>query len=131
MADKPVYYTIPVVIPAAVPATANTAVDGTGTLTEIARGSATKIRKADRVGFKFLATTTVTQVKLFLSTDNGTTKRFWKEAAVPAVTVAPGTPGAEGIIALEGFALLSDQYVIYAAPYTAHAFNTFTELFEP
>lgn len=132
MATAAVYYPIPVVQKAAVPATANTATDGTGTLTEVARGSASKIRKLERIRCKMLLTNTISSVKFFYSDDAGVTKQYMGlELIAPATTIAAGQGGWEGTAYFEGFALLSDAYRIYVAPYTAHAVNTIAEMFEP
>lgn len=131
MSDAPVFYPVPVIQEAALPATANTATDGTGALTEVARGSATKIRKIDRIRFKMLATNTASQIVLFFSSDSGTTKRLIAEIAAPAITKAAGTPGWEGTWYAEGFSLENDNCRIYAGVYTAHAVNAVTEMFEP
>lgn len=131
MADKPIHFPNPILQAAAMPATANTAVDGTGTTTELARGSASKIRKVDRINLKALLTTTATQISLFFSSDGGTTKRFFKEISLPEITRAAGTPSAEGVWYAEGFVLENDNCRIYGAPYTAHAVNSIAEMFEP
>lgn len=131
MADAAVFYPIPVLQKAACPATANTAVDGTGTLTEVARGSATKIRKLDRIRCKITVTNTASQIVFFYSDDGGATKTFINEIAAPATTRAAGTPSWEGTFYAEGLALLNDNCRIYAGIYTAHAFNTIAEMFEP
>lgn len=132
MATAGVFYPNPVVQKAAVPATANTATDGTGTLTEVARGSATKIRKLDRIRCKMVATNTISSVKFFYSDDAGVTKILLpQELIAPATTIAAGVGGWEGTAYFEGLALMNDSCRIYACPYTAHAFNTIAEMFEP
>lgn len=132
MADKPVYYVTPVVQKAALPATANTASDGTGTLTEVARGDAAAIIKIDSILCKMLVTNTISQVRFFFSDDGGTTKQLMPfETQAPATTVAAGTGPWEALVNFQGFPLLNANCRIYAAPYTAHAVNTLAIMYKP
>ncbi len=132
MADKAVYYVTPVVQKAALPATANTANDGTGTLTEVARGSASVVRKIDSILCKMLATNTISQVRFFFSDDGGVSKQIMPfETQAPATTVAAGTGPWETLVNFQGFPLMNANCRIYAAPYTTHAVNTLALMYEP
>ena len=67
--------------------TANTAIDGTGTITEIVRGATGGTRVLELVA-KLAATSAAAQINLFLSTDSGTTWRVFDSITVTAVTVS-------------------------------------------
>lgn len=133
MADKAVYYVNPVIQEAQLPATANTARDGTGTLTEVARGSASKIRKIDTIYCKMsLANAAASQIVFFYSGDGGTTKRVMPfEAIAPITTLAGGAASFEVAVNFQGFPLMNDNARIYAAPYTAQLVNTLAVMYEP
>lgn len=133
MATTPVYYVTPAVQEAVLPATANTNRDGAGTLTEVARGSATKIRKIDTIYCKMsLANAAASQIVFFYSSDGGTTKRVMPfEAVAPITTLAGGVASFEVAVNFQGFPLVNDNARIYAAPYTAQLVNTIALMYEP
>lgn len=64
---------------------ANAGRDGSGTLVTIVTGGASGTR-IDDITFKAAVTTTAGMVRLYLSTDNGTTNRLIREISVNAVT---------------------------------------------
>lgn len=68
-------------------ATANTAIDGTGTITEVIQGATGGTRVLELV-VKLAATSAAAQVNLFLTTDSGTTWRHFDSVTVSAATVS-------------------------------------------
>ena len=68
-------------------ATANTAIDGTGTITEVIQGATGGTRVLEVV-VKLAATSAAAQVNLFLTTDSGTTWRVFDSVTVSAATVS-------------------------------------------
>lgn len=68
-------------------ATANTAIDGTGTITEVIQGVTGGTRVLELV-VKLAATSSAGLVNLFLTTDSGTTWRHFDSIAVSAATVS-------------------------------------------
>lgn len=74
---------------------ANTAVDGSGTITALIQGATGGTRVLEIV-VKGAATSAAANVNLFLSTDSGTTWRLFDTIAVTAVTSANTTPTFRG-----------------------------------
>lgn len=74
---------------------ANTAVDGTGTVTTLIQGAAGGTRVLEIVA-KGAATTAAANVNIFLSVDSGTTWRLFDTISVSAVTSANTTPTFRG-----------------------------------
>lgn len=68
-------------------ASANTAIDGTGTVTEVIQGATGGTRVLELV-VKLAATSAAAQVNLFLTTDSGTTWRHFDSVTVSAATVS-------------------------------------------
>lgn len=68
-------------------ATANTNIDGTGTITEVIQGATGGTRVLELV-VKLAATSAAAQVNLFLTTDSGTTWRHFDSITVAAATVS-------------------------------------------
>ena len=131
MATAPVYYTTPVVTGGTVSA-ANTNLDGTGTLVEVASGtgSGSTPRKVDRIRVSATATTAAGNIRFFYRPDNGTTKRLLDELAVTVVTVAAGTNAWKGVSYLEGFVLVDSNAKIYAGTHVAATFTVHSEMYQ-
>jgi hypothetical protein len=70
----------------AIPATANTARDGTGTITTVFTAASPCGSLVEDVRIKATGTTTAGMVRLFYSSDGGTTWRLVDELAVTAIT---------------------------------------------
>jgi hypothetical protein len=68
-------------------ATANTAIDGTGTVTELIQGVAGGTRVLE-ITVKAAATSAAALVNVFLTTDSGTTWRVFDTFTITAVTVS-------------------------------------------
>lgn len=86
MAVNPQFINTPRIAMANV-ATANTAIDGTGTITEVIAGATGGTRVLELV-VKLAATSAAAQVNLFLTTDGGTTWRCFDSITVAAATVS-------------------------------------------
>lgn len=109
---------------------ANVNRDGTGTVVSLFTPG-TSGSRATSLTIKATVTTTAQLVKLFRSTDAGTTWRLWREIPVSAVTAATGTSTAEvtySLIDAAGAALsLSTTDRLGAAAETANTMNVVTE----
>lgn len=108
-------------------ATANTARDGTGTMsTGVAGTAAGKFIR--RVVIQATGTTTANVVRFFESTDNGTTRRLILEVVIPAVT--PSTSVAAHrteVPELVGKVLAGTTNLIYASTNNAETYNVLFE----
>jgi hypothetical protein len=73
--------------------TANTGIDGTGTLVTVVAGTANgrRIRRVAVTGA--VATGAANMIRFFISTDNGTTNRFLCDVALAAATVSATVRG--------------------------------------
>ena len=102
--------------------TANTARDGTGTLVTVMAGAATGTR-VDDVVIVATGTTTAGMIRLFVSYDNGTTNRLFREipvtAAVPSATVQTFST----MLLNLGLLLPNTNALLRAATHNAEAFN--------
>tara|TARA_R110000868_G_scaffold123810_1_gene327617 strand:+ start:98 stop:490 length:393 start_codon:yes stop_codon:yes gene_type:complete len=72
-------------------ATANTAINGSGTITALIQGATGGTRVLEVV-VKGAATTAAANINIFLTTDSGTTWRLFDTISVTAVTTADTTP---------------------------------------
>jgi hypothetical protein len=122
MAAEPIFAATPKCAIGQVTA-ANTARDGTGTIvTLLTAGSAGA--KIERVQIMGVGTVTGGMVRLFISTDGGTTKRLWKERPVTATTPSATVPGwLDDFKVPDG--LLPNGALIYASTHNAETFNVF------
>jgi hypothetical protein len=90
--NEPIYSRVPDIQYAVALLTANTAVDGTGTVTTVFTADATNGGYVDRVRFKPAGTNIATVVRLFIN--NGSTNAtasnnsFWDEIVLPATTAS-------------------------------------------
>lgn len=89
MASTPAFIATPR-IETANTASANTAIDGTGTITEVIQGATGGTRVLELV-VKLAATSSLAQVNIFLSTDSGTTWRHFDSIGVSAASVSTTT----------------------------------------
>ena len=90
MASTPSFTSTPR-IGAANVATANTNRDGTGTITALLTGAAAGT-KVTSITAQAAVTTTAGMVRIFVSTDSGSTWRLFDELAIAAATVVLPTP---------------------------------------
>lgn len=93
MAANPTYAANPRSIDRATVSAANTNRDGTGTIVTIATGSAAGF-KVNEVVTQPTVTTTAGMIRLFISTDSGSTWNLFDEIPVAAATVSASVPGA-------------------------------------
>lgn len=105
-------------------ATANTARDGSGTLATLYTAGANGGR-VEYVRAKATVTTTAGMVRLFISTDAGSTKRLWAEIPISAVTVGANTQSAEGEYLPTKPLALPASALVYASTHAAEAINVF------
>lgn len=84
MATNPSFIATPVIGSVNV-ATANTAIDGTGTIATLVTGAATGTRVLEVVA-QCAATSAAARINLFLSVDSGTTWRLIDQIAISAAT---------------------------------------------
>lgn len=87
-------------------ATANTAIDGTGTITTLITGAATGTRILEVVA-QCAATSAAARVNLFLTVDSGTTWRLLDQIAIAAAT-ASATVSANRVTATYANLVLKD-----------------------
>lgn len=91
MANTPTYAANPRSIDEQTVSTANTNRDGTGTIVTVATGSSAGL-KVQEVVAQATVTTTAGMIRLFISTNSGSTWDLFDELPVGAVTVAASTP---------------------------------------
>lgn len=104
-------------------ATANAALDGTGTVGTLATGvSAGKV--IEGVTIKATVTTTAGMIRFFVSYDTGTTKRLIGEVPVSAITKS-ATVAAFETVWIPPFPLILNgtSSILYAATEKAETFN--------
>lgn len=104
--------------------TANTNRDGTGTVATLYTAGSNGGR-IEYIRAKATVTTTAGMVRIFISTDSGTTKRLWAEINIVAVTVGAATQAAEGEYRPALPLLLPAGALIYASTHNAEAINVF------
>jgi hypothetical protein len=86
MATNPSFIATPVVASVSV-ATANTAIDGSGTITTLVTGAATGTRVLE-INAQCAATSAAALVNVFVSVDSGTTWRLFDQISITAATVS-------------------------------------------
>ncbi len=96
MATAPVFVTVPRFEQVQI-STANANRDGTGTIGSLITGVA-EGTLINRILVKATVTTTAGMIRLYMSTDGGTTKRLWRELTVAAVTPSATVAAWEGEI---------------------------------
>jgi hypothetical protein len=96
MATTPTYAANPRSIDRATVSAANTNRDGTGTIVSICTGSAAGF-KVSSVVTQPTVTTTTGMIRLFISTDSGTTWFLFDEIPVAAATVSASVPASRNL----------------------------------
>lgn len=104
--------------------TANANRDGTGTLGTAYTAGANGGR-VEYVRAKAAVTTTAGMVRIFISTDGGTTKRLWAEIAIAAATVSNSVQSSEGEYQPRKPLVLPASAIVYASTHNAEAINVF------
>ncbi len=121
MATTPNYASAPRTAVAQI-STANTARDGTGTLVDVIAGAATGTR-VDDITIIATGNTTAGMVRLFLTTDAGTTNRLIREIPVTAATPSGTVQAFVAQLFDLGIILPNANTRIRAATNNAEAFN--------
>lgn len=88
---------------------ANTAIDGSGTVTELIAGATGGTRVLEIV-VKGAATTAAANINVFLTTDSGTTYRLYDTISVTAVTTGNTTPTARARTTYSNLVLASSSH---------------------
>jgi hypothetical protein len=124
MASTPAYASTPRSIDFADVTAANTARDGTGTIVTIATGSAAGFRVAEVVA-QAIVTTTAGMIRLYLSTDSGSTWDLFDELPVSAVTASGSVPCARNSRQYANLVLFGTTNRLGAATNAAEAHRVF------
>ena len=108
--------------------TANTNRDGTGTIATLlasvaAAGDTTGGTRVDFVDIKATVSTTAGMIRLYVSTDTGSTWRMIREIPVTAITVAASTAAFETQIALNRDLPAGTANLLGASTHNAEAFH--------
>jgi hypothetical protein len=101
---------------------ANTNRDGSGTLVSIMTGVSTGT-KVQEVVIQATATTTAGMVRLYLSSDSGTTNRLFDEFVISAITVGTSTAGFRVSKTYDNLTLPSASWILRASTHNAETFN--------
>lgn len=122
MAAEPAFAAVPRSLDIAVISAANTGRDGTGTIVTVCAGG-TAGSRVSAVHIKATVSTTVGMVRLFLSTDTGTTWRLRKEIPLTtAITVSASVAGFEATVTFDGLVLLGATDLLGASTHNAETF---------
>jgi len=124
MASAPAYAANPRSIDIGQVSAANTNRDGTGTIVTVCAG-ATAGTRVTSVTVQASVTTTAGMVRLFLSTDTGTTWRLYREIPISAVTVGASTPGYNARVEFPDLVLTGTSDLLGASTHNAEAINVF------
>lgn len=100
---------------------ANTNRDGTGTLVTLLTAGASG-SKIEEITVEATVTTTAGMVRLFISTDGGTTKRMWDEIVIDAVTPSASVAAFRKTKRYTNW-LLPAGALVYASTHNAEAMN--------
>lgn len=122
---NPIFTLVPVVSSCVI-ATANTHLDGTGTLGTVITGASNGTR-VQKITIKSLGTTTAGMVRLFLF--DGTNTRLWQEVPVTAITASATVASFSAVILLGGETALTlpNGYSLQAATEKAEGFAVIAE----
>ena len=127
MATAPVYASIPLAPIVSALTTANTNLDGTGTLVEIAAGTTDGII-IERATVRASGSTTSGLIRFFISIDGGTTKRLWHSVSVDARTPSATASSWVAVVDfLRGASLKDANTKVYACPTKSETFNVVVE----
>ncbi len=124
MASTPAYASNPRSVDIAQVSTANTNRDGSGTIVTVCTGAAAGTR-VSLLTVQATGTTTAGMVRIYLSTDSGTTWRLRKEVPVTAITPSASVAAFTADVALPDTVLLGTSDLIGASTHNAETFNIF------
>lgn len=122
MATQPTYAANPRSVDRASVGTANTNRDGSGTIATIATGSSAGF-KIQEVVAQATVTTTAGMVRLYLSTDGGSTWKLFDELVVGAATVASAVPAYRISKNYQNLVLYSTSMKLGASTHNAENFE--------
>jgi len=103
---------------------ANVNRDGTGTIVTVCAGVAAGSRVSS-VTVKAAVTTTAGMIRLYLSTDTGTTWRLYREIPVTAITVSASQPTFYDRREFDDLVLFGATDLLGASTHNAEAINVF------
>ena len=124
MATNPTYAANPRVIDSATVSAANTNRDGTGTIVSIASGSTAGL-KITSVVAQATVTTTNGMIRLFISTDSGSTWTLFDEIPVGAVTVSASANAYRGVKSYNDLVLFGSAVRLGASTHNAENFRVY------
>lgn len=121
MATQPAFATVPRIGLAQVSGV-NTNRDGTGTIVTVITGVAAGTRIAEVV-VEATVTTTAGMVRLYLSSDSGTTNRLFDEVAIAAATPSASVKTTRVSTVYTNLILPSSSWQLRASTHNAEAMN--------
>lgn len=124
MASTPAYASNPRSLDIAQISAANTNRDGTGTIVTVCTGAAAGTRVSS-VTVKATVATTAGMVRLYLSTDSGTTWRLYDEIPVTAGTPTASVESFSRRIEYADLVLTGTSDLLGASTHNAETFNVF------
>jgi hypothetical protein len=101
--------------------TANTNRDGTGTIVSVLTGAAEGGTKVFEVDVQMTVTSTAGMVRLFLSSDTGSTWKLFDEVAIAAATVSASVKGTRVATQYANLILPSASWILGASTHNAEA----------
>lgn len=102
--------------------TANTALDGTGTLGALVTG-ATEGTRINKLEVKAAVTTTAGMIRFFI--DDTVSVRLWQEVSVDALTPSATVQSFSGEIIPDEPFILQSGWILKVSTHNAEAFNVF------
>ena len=129
MATTPAYAATPRSLDVAQVSAANTNRDGTGTIVTVCAGVAAGTRVSS-VTAKAAVTTTAGMVRLYLSTDTGSTWRLYREIPVSAITASASVATFYGRLDFEDLVLTGTSDLLGASTHNAEAINIWAHVMD-
>lgn len=129
MATTPAYASTPRSLEVAVISAANTNRDGSGTIVTVCAGVAAGSRVSS-ISVKATVTTTAGMVRIYKSTDTGTTWRLFREIPVSAITASASVATFFGKLDFEDLVLSGTSDLIGASTHNAETFNVWPEVMD-
>lgn len=128
MSTSAVYFNAPDLTVTGTPATANTNLDGTGTITQVAAGVAAPGKRIARATVSAAGATASNRMSFFLSVDNGSTWKFFCDVLIPSASVSSTVRApAVDVPELAGVLLTGTTHLLGAAPHAAQVQNVTIE----
>jgi hypothetical protein len=124
MSTQPTFASNPRLTDVATVSAANTNRDGTGTIVTVATGSAAGF-KVNQVVTQPIVTTTAGMIRLYISTDTGTTWHLYDEIPVAAVTASGSVPAARNEVNYTSLVLFGTANLLGASTNNAEAHRVY------